>query len=73
MTLNWGNPIVSAWDGQGGVAGAPEPDPNKSTVDAVSDNHGLGLKRGEEAHLKEKLDRRDERRWELNRSSSFNS
>lgn len=64
------HPKESAPDGKGAVAGTPEALPEQTTVESVADAEGLGHRPGEAIHLKEKLDERDDRRWELDADSA---
>ena len=59
-----------AADGKGAVAGDPEPTPGKSSMEAIADRHGLGTTLEGEIALTERLERRDQARWELNADSA---
>ncbi len=63
------SPKESAVDGQGAVAGSPEPTPELSDVNSLMTPAEQQTSE-QNVSLKEALDHRDEDRWELNASSS---
>lgn len=57
-----------AYDGKGAISGNPEPNPEKSDVEMVSD-HGIELNKNKPLQTKAVLDQHDEQRWDLDPES----
>lgn len=62
------SPKESAYDGKGAVSGSPEPNPEKSDVEMVSE-HGIELNKNQPLKTKATLEKRDSQRWELDPDS----
>lgn len=62
------NPKESSYDGKGAVSGNPEPSPEKSDVEMVS-QHGIELNKDQPLKTKATVEKRDQERWELNPDS----
>ena len=60
----------SAYDGKGAVAGNATPLPERDNADSLGQQAGVELAEEEAIATKEKLDQRDEKRWELNADSA---
>ena len=59
-----------AYDGKGAVAGNANPLPERDNADSLGQRTGIELADEEAIDIKEKLDQRDEKRWELNADSA---
>lgn len=62
-------PKESAYDGKGAISGYPEPSPEKSDVETISE-HGIEINKNQPLKTKSTLDERDQQRWELDPASS---
>lgn len=62
------SPKEAAYDGKGAVSGNPEPSPEKSDVEMVSE-HGIELNKNQPLQTKTTLNQRDDKRWELDSES----
>lgn len=63
------SPKEFAYDGKGAVSGYPEPSPEKSDVETLSE-HGIEVNKNQPLQTKSTLDERDQQRWELDPASS---
>ncbi|MBE9079023.1 hypothetical protein IQ241_17255 [Romeria aff. gracilis LEGE 07310] len=63
-------PKQQAVDGQSAYAGNPNPTPDHNSIDMLSEQAGLDMSAGEDLQVKEKLDERDDDRWELDPGSA---
>jgi len=59
-----------AYDGKGAVAGDAAPLPEKDNADTLGQQAGIDLAEEEAIATQEKLEQRDENRWELNADSA---
>ena len=59
-----------AYDGKGSVAGDPSSLPARNDVDNLGEQAGVELAEEEVVATQEKLEQRDENRWELNVDSA---
>ena len=57
-----------SYDGKGAVGGNPEPNPEKDTVETIS-QHGIEINKNQPLQTKASLEQRDENRWELDPES----
>ena len=62
-------PKESAYDSKGTVSGYPEPSPERSDVETLSE-HGIEINKNQPLQTKSTLDERDQQRWELDPESS---
>lgn len=60
----------AAYDGKGAVAGDTAPLPERDNADTLGQRAGIDLAEGEAIATQERLEKRDENRWELDADSA---